>query len=103
MRARRSSAARVRVRDLRRVRRRRDVDRPGGAARVELDGDGAAALFGISLNFALIPPFGKIGAAASMLLAYFAMFLGILWKAQRVFPVHTSGDVSRPLRRPRRR
>jgi O-antigen/teichoic acid export membrane protein len=48
---------------------------------------GAAALFGISLNFALIPPFGKMGAAASMLLAYFAMFLGILWKAQRVFPV----------------
>jgi O-antigen/teichoic acid export membrane protein len=48
---------------------------------------GAAALFGISLNFALIPPFGKMGAAVSMLLAYFAMFLGILWKAQRVFPV----------------
>jgi O-antigen/teichoic acid export membrane protein len=48
---------------------------------------GAAALFGISLNFALIPPFGKMGAAASMLLAYFAMFLGITWKAQRVFPV----------------
>jgi O-antigen/teichoic acid export membrane protein len=48
---------------------------------------GAAALFGIALNFALIPPFGKVGAAASMLLAYFAMFLGILWKAQRVFPV----------------
>ena len=48
---------------------------------------GAAALFGIALNFALIPPFGRMGAAASMLLAYFAMFLGILWKAQRVFPV----------------
>ena len=48
---------------------------------------GAAAIFGIALNFALIPPFGKIGAAASMLLAYFAMFLGITWKAQRVFPV----------------
>ncbi len=31
-------AARVRVRRLRRVRRRRDVDRTGGAARVELDG-----------------------------------------------------------------
>jgi O-antigen/teichoic acid export membrane protein len=48
---------------------------------------GAAAAFGIALNFALIPPFGKVGAAASMLLAYFAMFLGITWKAQRVFPV----------------
>jgi O-antigen/teichoic acid export membrane protein len=48
---------------------------------------GAAALIGISLNFVLIPPFGKMGAAASMLLAYFVMFLGILWKAQRVFPV----------------
>jgi O-antigen/teichoic acid export membrane protein len=48
---------------------------------------GAAALFGIGLNFALIPPFGKMGAAASMLLAYFVMFVGITWKAQRVFPV----------------
>jgi O-antigen/teichoic acid export membrane protein len=48
---------------------------------------GAAALVGIGLNFALIPPFGKMGAAASMLLAYFAMFIGITWKAQRVFPV----------------
>jgi O-antigen/teichoic acid export membrane protein len=48
---------------------------------------GAAALFGIALNFALIPPFGKMGAAASMLLAYFAMFCGITWKAQRVFRV----------------
>ena len=48
---------------------------------------GAAAMFGIALNFALIPPFGKMGAAASMLLAYFAMFVGITWKAQRVFPV----------------
>ena len=48
---------------------------------------GAAASFGIGLNFALIPPFGKMGAAASMLLAYFVMFLGITWKAQRVFPV----------------
>jgi O-antigen/teichoic acid export membrane protein len=48
---------------------------------------GAAAVIGISLNFVLIPAFGKMGAAASMLLAYFAMFLGITWKAQRVFPV----------------
>jgi hypothetical protein len=28
-----------------------------------------------------------MGAAISMVVSYFAMFLGITWKAQRVFPV----------------
>jgi O-antigen/teichoic acid export membrane protein len=49
---------------------------------------GAAALLGVALNLILIPPYGMTGAAISMVVAYFAMFLGITWKAQRVFPVH---------------
>ena len=48
---------------------------------------GAAALFNVALNLILIPPFGMTGAAISMVASYFAMFSGITWKAQRVFPV----------------
>jgi O-antigen/teichoic acid export membrane protein len=48
---------------------------------------GAAALFNVALNLILIPPYGMTGAAISMVASYFAMFLGITWKAQRVFPV----------------
>jgi O-antigen/teichoic acid export membrane protein len=48
---------------------------------------GAAALFNVALNLILIPPFGMTGAAVSMVTSYFAMFIGITWKAQRVFPV----------------
>ena len=48
---------------------------------------GAAALFNVGLNLILIPPFGMTGAAVSMVASYFAMFIGITWKAQRVFPV----------------
>jgi O-antigen/teichoic acid export membrane protein len=49
---------------------------------------GIAAVIGVLLNVALIPPFGMTGAAVSMLLAYFVIFLGMTWKAQRVFHVH---------------
>jgi O-antigen/teichoic acid export membrane protein len=48
---------------------------------------GAAALFNVALNLVLIPPFGMTGAAVSMVASYFVMFLGITWKAQRVFRV----------------
>jgi len=48
---------------------------------------GAAALFNVGLNLLLIPPYGMTGAAVSMVASYFAMFLGITWKAQKVFPV----------------
>jgi O-antigen/teichoic acid export membrane protein len=48
---------------------------------------GAAALFNVALNLILIPPFGMMGAAISMVGSYSAMFVGITWKAQRVFPV----------------
>lgn len=48
---------------------------------------GAAALLNVILNLALIPPYGILGAAFATLSAYVAMFAGMTWKAQRVFPV----------------
>ena len=48
---------------------------------------GAGAAINLGLNFALIPAYGMIGAAISMLCAYVAMFAGMTWKAQRVFRV----------------
>jgi O-antigen/teichoic acid export membrane protein len=48
---------------------------------------GAAALVAIGLNFALIPPYGMIGAAISTLVAYSVMFVGMTARAQMVFPV----------------
>ena len=48
---------------------------------------GAAALLNIALNFALIPPYGMIGAAIATAAAYVAMFVGMTLNAQRVWPV----------------
>jgi O-antigen/teichoic acid export membrane protein len=48
---------------------------------------GAAALLNVALNFALIPPYGMMGAAISTLAAYVAMFIGMTLNAQRVWPV----------------
>jgi O-antigen/teichoic acid export membrane protein len=48
---------------------------------------GAAALASIGVNLALIPEFGMIGAAIGGICAYGTLFLGMAWKAQRVFPV----------------
>jgi O-antigen/teichoic acid export membrane protein len=48
---------------------------------------GVAALLNVGLNVALIPPFGMMGAAVATIGAYAALFLGMAWKAQRVFPV----------------
>jgi O-antigen/teichoic acid export membrane protein len=48
---------------------------------------GAAALLNVALNLALIPPYGMMGAAVATIGAYGALFLGMAWKAQRVFPV----------------
>jgi O-antigen/teichoic acid export membrane protein len=48
---------------------------------------GTAALLNVVLNIALIPPYGIRGAAIATLSAYVAMFAGMAWKAQRVFPV----------------
>jgi O-antigen/teichoic acid export membrane protein len=48
---------------------------------------GSAALVNLVLNLVLIPPYGLMGAAVSTLGAYVAMFAGMLWKAQNVYPV----------------
>jgi len=48
---------------------------------------GAAALLNVALNFALIPPYGMMGAAIATLAAYVAMFVGMSLNAQRVWPV----------------
>ncbi len=48
---------------------------------------GAAALVNVALNLALIPSYGRMGAAVAMVSAYTLLFLGMAWRAQRVFPV----------------
>jgi O-antigen/teichoic acid export membrane protein len=48
---------------------------------------GAAAALNVALNLALIPEFGMMGAAVATVGAYATLFLGMAWKAQRVFPV----------------
>jgi O-antigen/teichoic acid export membrane protein len=48
---------------------------------------GAAAVVNIGLNFALVPPYGMMGAAVATLVSYVALFLGMTYASQRVFPV----------------
>ncbi|HEX9417037.1 MAG TPA: oligosaccharide flippase family protein [Gaiellaceae bacterium] len=48
---------------------------------------GAAAALNVGLNFALIPPYGQIGAAIATVAAYTLMFAGMTWNAHRLFPV----------------
>jgi O-antigen/teichoic acid export membrane protein len=48
---------------------------------------GAGAVLNIALNFWLIPAYGMVGAAVSTLAAYVALFLGMTWYAQHVYPV----------------
>jgi O-antigen/teichoic acid export membrane protein len=48
---------------------------------------GAAAVLNVALNFALIPPYGRMGAAIATVAAYTLLFVGMAWRAQRVFPV----------------
>jgi O-antigen/teichoic acid export membrane protein len=47
---------------------------------------GAAAALNIGLNFALIPPYGMMGAAISTVAAYALMFVLMAWHAQRLYP-----------------
>ena len=47
---------------------------------------GAAALISISLNLLLVPDYGMMGSAIAAAVAFTAMFLGMTWYAQRVFP-----------------
>jgi O-antigen/teichoic acid export membrane protein len=48
---------------------------------------GIAAAVNIGLNFALIPPYGMIGAAISTLAAYLTLFVGMVVNSTRVYPV----------------
>jgi len=48
---------------------------------------GAAAIVNVALNLALIPAYGRMGAAIAMVTAYTLLFVGMAWRAQRVFPV----------------
>jgi O-antigen/teichoic acid export membrane protein len=48
---------------------------------------GAAALVNVALNLALIPAYGRMGAAVAMVSAYTLLFVGMAWRAHRVFPV----------------
>jgi O-antigen/teichoic acid export membrane protein len=48
---------------------------------------GAAAAVDVALNLVLIPPYGRMGAAIAMVTAYTLLFLGMAWRAHRVFPV----------------
>ena len=48
---------------------------------------GLGAIVNIALNFALIPRYGMMGAAAATLVAYVVMFIGITLRSQQVFPV----------------
>jgi O-antigen/teichoic acid export membrane protein len=48
---------------------------------------GAAALLNVALNLALIPPYGRMGAAIATVAAYTLLFVGMAWRAQAVFPV----------------
>ena len=47
---------------------------------------GAAALVSVVLNLALVPDYGMMGSAVAAAAAYTAMFLGMTWYAQRVYP-----------------
>src|SRR6476661_6651470 len=48
---------------------------------------GAAAVVNLTLNFALIPEYGRMGAAIATVVAYTLLFRGMAWRAQQVFPV----------------
>jgi O-antigen/teichoic acid export membrane protein len=48
---------------------------------------GAAATLDVALNLVLIPRYGIHGAAASAVVAFAVMFVGMTWWAQRVYPV----------------
>jgi O-antigen/teichoic acid export membrane protein len=48
---------------------------------------GAAACVNVGLNLILIPPYGRMGAATSMVTSYTLLFLVMAWRANHVFPV----------------
>ena len=48
---------------------------------------GAAAAVNFALNVILIPRYEMMGAAIATVAAYLTMFLGMAWRAQRIYPV----------------
>ncbi len=48
---------------------------------------GVAAVVNVSLNLLLIPRYGMMGAAVATLAAYATMLVGMIWWAQRIYPV----------------
>jgi O-antigen/teichoic acid export membrane protein len=48
---------------------------------------GLGAALNMALNLALIPAFGRVGAAVATVAAYTLLFVAMAWRAQRVFPV----------------
>src|SRR5438093_5990339 len=48
---------------------------------------GVAAVLNVALNFALIPSYGRMGAAIATVAAYSLLFVTMAWRAHRVFPV----------------
>jgi O-antigen/teichoic acid export membrane protein len=48
---------------------------------------GAGAALNVALNFALIPSYGRMGAAIATAAAYTVLFAAMAWRAHRVFPV----------------
>jgi O-antigen/teichoic acid export membrane protein len=48
---------------------------------------GAAAVVNVALNLALIPSYGRMGAAVATVSAFSILFVAMAWRAQRVFPV----------------
>jgi O-antigen/teichoic acid export membrane protein len=48
---------------------------------------GVAAIVNVALNLTLIPRYGMMGAAVATLAAYATMFVGMIWWAQRIYPV----------------
>jgi O-antigen/teichoic acid export membrane protein len=48
---------------------------------------GAGAAVNVALNLILIPPYGMMGAAVATVAAFATMFAGMVWWAQRIYPV----------------
>jgi O-antigen/teichoic acid export membrane protein len=48
---------------------------------------GIGAAVNVGLNFWLVPAYGMVGAAVSTAAAYAALFVGMTWYSQRVYPV----------------
>ena len=87
-RRRRGGVPGFRRRRVRRLHRARDRDRPRAADAVQLDRQRRRRpLVNIALNFALIPPYGMMGAAVATLVAYVVLFVGMWLNSQRVYPV----------------